>query len=119
MATAPTTPSVISPPPTTAGTVPKMLAATPLSKAPSSFEAPMNTQFTDATRPRIRSGDRTRRIVLRMIMLSPSVTPLKNSAAIDRAKVVDRPNTIMLTPNPATQISSVRPACRLAAAASR
>ena len=65
------------PPPTTLGTVPNRRAATPLSKAPSSFEAPMNTQFTDATRPRIRSGERTRRIVFRMTMLTPSVTPLE------------------------------------------
>ena len=73
----------------------------------------MKTQLTDATRPRIRSGDRTRRTVLRMIMLRPSVTPLMNSANIDSTKVVDKPKTIMLTPKPATQIIRVRPACRL------
>ena len=73
----------------------------------------MNTQFTAATRPRIASGDRTRRIVERMTMLMPSVTPLMNRAAIDSQKLVDNPKTIMLTPNPATQIRNVRPACRL------
>ena len=87
----------------TLGTVPNSRAATPLSNAPSSFDAPMNTQFTDATRPRIRSGDITRRIVFRMIMLIPSVTPAKNSATSDTAKIVDAPNTIMLTPKPATR----------------
>ena len=46
-------------------------------------------------------------------MLIPSVTPLKNSATIESQKLVDSPNTIMLTPKPATQMSSVRPACRL------
>jgi hypothetical protein len=73
----------------------------------------MNTQFTDATRPRIRSGDRTRRIVLRMIMLTPSVTPARNNATSDTANTVDSPKTIMLRPNPATQMRSVRPAWRL------
>ena len=60
----------------------------------------MKTQLTDATRPRIRSGDSTRRIVLRMIMLTPSVTPLQNSATIESQKIVDSPKTIMLTPKP-------------------
>ena len=118
-ATAPTTPSVTNPPATTDGTVPNRLAAIPLSNAPSSFEAPMNTQLTDATRPRIRSGERTRRIVLRMTMLRPSVTPLKNSATHDTMNVVDRPNTIIETPNPATEMSSVRPAWRLGRPARR
>ncbi len=109
----PTTARVRIPPPITLGIVPNRRAARPLSNAPSSFDAPMNTQLTDATRPRIRSGERTRRIVLRMIMLTPSVTPAKNSAASDRAKIVEAPKTIMLSPNPATQRSRVRPAWRL------
>src|SRR5262249_35208710 len=69
-AVAPTTARVRRPPPTTLGTVPKIRAAKPLSNAPSSFDAPMNTQFTDATRPRMRSGERTRRIVWRITMLT-------------------------------------------------
>ena len=103
----------MKPPATTDGAAPNRLAATPLSNAPSSFEAPMNTQLTDATRPRIRSGERTRRIVFRMTMLRPSVTPLKNSAIQDTMNVVDSPNTIIETPKPATEMSSVRPAWRL------
>ena len=49
----------------------------------------MNTQFTEATRPRIRSGDITRRIVFRMIMLIPSVSPAKNRATSDTMNIVD------------------------------
>ncbi len=41
---------------TTAGTAPMSAAATPDSKAPSSFEAPMKTAFTALTRPRMPSG---------------------------------------------------------------
>ena len=33
-------------------------------------------------------------------MLIPSVTPLMNSAASETQKIVDSPNTIMLTPKP-------------------
>ena len=106
-------PSVKTPPTTTDGTVPTSRATTPLSNAPSSFDAPMNTQLTDATRPRIASGERTRRIVARMTMLMPSVTPLMNRAASEITKLVDSPNTSMLTPKPATQMRNVRPACRL------
>ena len=73
----------------------------------------MKTQLTDATRPRIRSGERTRTIELRMIMLTPSVTPLTNRAASETAKAVESPNTIMLSPKPATQISRFGPAWRL------
>ena len=36
-----------------------------------------------------------------------------NRAARETQKVVDSPNTIMLSPNPATQMSSVAPAWRL------
>ena len=52
-------------------------------------------------------------MVLRMTMLTPSVTPLTNRATSETAKTVDRPKTIMLTPNPATQTRRIRPAWRL------
>ena len=48
--TAPTTTTVTMPPLTTANGVPNAAAATPLSNAPSSFDAPMNTRF-DGERP--------------------------------------------------------------------
>ena len=44
------------------------------------------------------------------LMLTPSVTPAKNRAASETAKIVEAPKTIMLTPNPATHSRSVRPA---------
>ena len=44
------------PPTITAGTAPIAAAATPDSKAPSSFEPPMNTRSTAPTRPRISGG---------------------------------------------------------------
>ncbi len=64
--------------------VPNRLAAKPLSNAPTWFDAPMKIQLTDAMRPRRASGDITRMITLRMITLTPSVRPLKKSAATDR-----------------------------------
>ena len=50
-ATMPTTRMVPIPPPTTAMTGPSSAAAAPLSKAPSSFEKPMNMNSTASTRP--------------------------------------------------------------------
>lgn len=45
--------SVILPPKITDGTVPNNLAAVPDSKAPISFDEPINIEFTADTRPRI------------------------------------------------------------------
>ena len=47
---------VITPPKTTAGTVPSNLAATPDSKAPISFDEPMKILLTADTLPFILSG---------------------------------------------------------------
>ena len=52
----PPTTSVATPPMTTDGTTPHQAAVTPDSNSPSSFEAPMKTEFTALTRPRIASG---------------------------------------------------------------
>ncbi len=49
-------PIVISPPPAIAHGTPNILAATPLSNAPSSFDAPMKTPSTALTRPSCSSG---------------------------------------------------------------
>lgn len=51
-----TTPIVIIPPKTTAGTTPIIFDVKPLSKAPSSFDEPTNIEFTDDTLPRMLSG---------------------------------------------------------------
>ncbi len=59
----PTTVRMVSlPPRTTAFTVPKNLAVSPLSNAPSSFEEPPNIELTDATLSRISSGSFSWRI---------------------------------------------------------
>ena len=51
-----TTRIVPIPPATTEMTGPKSCAVTPDSKPPSSFDEPMNMEFTAETRPRISSG---------------------------------------------------------------
>ena len=58
-AVSPTTSNDAVPPSTTAGTAPSSRAATPDSNAPSSFELPMNTEFTADTRPSISGGVRS------------------------------------------------------------
>ena len=47
---------VITPPKTTAGTVPINLAVKPLSKAPNSLDEPIKIELTEATRPLTSSG---------------------------------------------------------------
>ena len=62
----------------------------------------MKTKFTDATRPRRASGDSTRRMTLRITTLTPSASPLTNSAASDSTKDVESPKTSIETPNSPT-----------------
>src|SRR5258708_22880406 len=65
-AVTPTTANAATPPSTTARTAPRRRAATPLSNAPSSFDDPMNTEFTTDTRPSKPGGEfRIHRIVER------------------------------------------------------
>ena len=52
----PTVKIVITPPKTTAFTVPISFAVKPLSKAPSSFDEPTKIELTEATLPRTSSG---------------------------------------------------------------
>ena len=63
------------PPRTTEGTVPRILAATPLSKAPSSFEDPMKRLFTAETRPIISCGVKVWTSVLRSTTETASSAP--------------------------------------------
>ena len=52
----PTVKIVITPPKTTAFTVPISFAVNPLSKAPSSLDEPTKIELTEATLPRTSSG---------------------------------------------------------------
>src|ERR1700716_2766270 len=90
---------VAAPPSTIAGTKPNHAAVTPDSNSPSSFDAPMNTEFTALTRPRISSGvfsctsnDRTNTLIM-------SPTPRMTRAVIATQNVWVKPNTTVATPN--------------------
>ena len=82
----------------TLGTIPRIVAATPDLEGAQLVRGPMNTWLTDAMRPRIASGDSTRRMTLRTTTLTPSTRPATNSAPRERRKLVERPNAIMDTP---------------------
>ena len=106
----PTTAKVTTPPTATQGMAPMAAATIPLSKAPNSLEEQTNTQLTAEIRPRISSGDKSLTIERRMIMLTPSNTPLRAKAANDSRKFLENPNIRMLKPKPATVKSKLRPA---------
>ena len=82
------------PPRSTAGTAPISAAATPDSNAPSSLEAPMNTRSTAPTRPRSAGGVSSGTSVPRIDIEIMSAPASAASAAIDSAKLVERPNTM-------------------------
>lgn len=71
-----TTISVMIPPNTTDGTKPMILAVTPDSNSPISFDEPMNMLLTAETRPFISFGVFSWKIVLRTQTLIPSKAPL-------------------------------------------
>lgn len=106
-----TTSIVITPPKSTAGTVPKTRAVKPLSNWPSSLEELMNMELTELTRPRMSSGVVSCRMVPRTTTLMPSSMPAITSAANDIQNKSDRPKAIMQTPKPATANSKIRPWC--------
>src|SRR5947209_6561316 len=85
-------------------------AVTPDSKAPSSFDVEINTEFTAETRPRMASGVSTCTKVWRTTTEMLSNTPVKISAASESQKLRERPNTIVAAPKPATHQSRLRPA---------
>ena len=74
-----TTISVPMPPETTEITGPKNCATVPDSKAPSSFDVPMNSPFSADTRPRIASGVSTCTSVPRSTTLMLSQAPSRTS----------------------------------------
>ena len=108
----PATVSVAAPPITTAGTIPHQAAVSPDSNSPSSFEAPMKTEFTALTRP----ANLVRRLQLDQQM--PDVDAHHVAGAHDdergqaHGRLVDSPNTIVATPNAATPPNIHRPTWR-------
>src|SRR5690242_20928994 len=91
----PTTDNDATPPTTTEVTVPRSRAATPDSKAPSSFEDPMKMAFTEETRPSRCSGVSTCNKVERTTTLTLSAMPLIASKASETPKLLDSPNPMM------------------------
>ena len=77
-------PIIVLPPKTTDGTVPINFAVKPLSKAPNSFEDPINIEFTEATLPLSSSGVFNCKIVCLIIIDIPSVRPYKKRANSDK-----------------------------------
>src|SRR5204862_448263 len=86
------------------------LVELPDSKAPSSFEALMNTHSTELTRPCSSGGVTSRTAVERMFMLIMSAKPLIASAASERGSDRERPKTIIIAPKTATTVSRAGPA---------
>src|SRR5687768_4363989 len=104
-----TTNNVIHPPKTTEGTVPIILAATPLSNCPSSLEELINIELTEETLPRISSGTYNCKIVERITTLMPSKIPLTNNAVNESHTFFDNPKVIMHIPKPATAYNNIFP----------
>src|SRR5581483_7534436 len=99
----PTTISVPAPPRITAGTVPNQCAVNPDSNSPSSFDAPMKIMSTAFTRPRTASGVAICTRVPRTTTLTISEAPTNTSDISESTRLREIPNTIVNTPNPATQ----------------
>src|SRR5215471_8064494 len=102
-----TTRIVPTPPITTAGTAPNQCAVSPDSNCPTSFDAPINTEFTALTRPRISSGVPNCTSVCRTITLTMSHAPTSTSAAMLRTTFLDNPNATVQIPKPATHQSMI------------
>ena len=96
---------------TIAGTNPNHAAVKPDSNSPSSFDAPINTEFTALTRPRISSGVFSCTSNERMNTLIMSPTPSMTRAVIATQNVWVNPNTNVAAPNAATPTNMVAPTC--------
>ena len=95
-----------------AGTKPNHAAVVPDSNSPNSFDAPINTEVTALTRPRISSGvcsctssERTNTLIMSPI---PNMT---NAIMATQNKCVS-PNTTVAMPNAATPANIVTPTLR-------
>ena len=106
----PTVNIVITPPNTTAGTVPINFAVAPLSKAPNSFDEPTKIELTEATLPLNSSGVFNCKIVCLIIIETPSVNPYINRANTDSQKMSETPNTIIDIPKQNIAKSNFLPA---------
>src|SRR4029079_12666996 len=103
------TSSVIIPPAAIDHGRPKARAATPLSNAPSSLEAPMKTPSTAVTRPSCSCGVASGTSEPRMNIDTMSAAEMTTSAMKATAYEVVSPNTIVPNPKIATTTSNVGP----------
>src|SRR5438094_9352567 len=110
MATPITTRIVPIPPATTEITGPNRAAVSPDSSAPNSLDVPMKMLFTDETRPRISSGVTSCTIEPRMITLTLSNAPTRQSSPSDNQNTFDKPNRMVAIPKPETHQSNDLPA---------
>ena len=106
----PTVSIVITPPKITAGTVPINFAVAPLSKAPSSLDEPTKIEFTEATLPLNSSGVFNCKMVWRIIIETPSVSPYINKANTESQKISETPKTIIEIPKQKIAKSNFLPA---------
>ena len=106
------TTSVQTPPAMTAGSAPSQAATTPARKSPNSLEVPTNSMCTALTRPRMSSGVPSCTMVERTHTLIMSAAPMIASAAIDSAKLVERPKASTAAPNTATPRNIALPRVR-------
>src|SRR5882724_5791613 len=110
-ATPSTTRIVPIPPATTEITGPNSAAVNPDSSAPNSFDVPIKILFTDETRPRTSSGVTSWTMEPRMITLTLSNAPIRNSKPSDSQSALDKPKRMVTTPKPVTHQNKVLPAC--------
>ena len=100
--------TVKTPPITTAGTAPTRAAAMPDSKAPSSFDAPMNSSSTALARPRISSGVGERPSVNRSTTLTMSSSASHGEREQREPVPSERPKAMIESPK--RQTTEQRPA---------
>src|SRR5882724_8327788 len=93
------------PPATTEITGPNSAAVNPDSRAPNSFDVPIQILFTDETRQRISSGVTSCTMEPRMITLTLSNAPIRSNTQSDNQKILDKPNRTVAIPNPETHQS--------------
>ena len=73
------------------------------------FDDPTKIEFTEATLPLTSSGVLSCRIVWRMIIETPSVTPYKNNDITDTQKIDETPKAMIDSPKPKIAISNFFP----------
>src|SRR5437870_13045086 len=97
-------------PPTTTEVIgPHHAAVTPDSNPPSSLDAPMKTELTAETRPRLESGVRIWISEWRMTTEMLSKAPVRTRAIIESVKERERPKRIVARPKALTAQSNAWP----------